>query len=141
MGSCHSDKRLRIYTKGRALGDPMSPWIRSELVLKHSKRFILPLEILTHSTPYLAAAYSTTDKAGPFQFLTDSEPSSRLKTASQTIQISLAHQIRYGKRAVGKLVTTLKTLGYSDSTIVGILSSSGTPAPLINSLELLNRFS
>jgi phage replication initiation protein len=142
VGSCHSDKRLRIYTKGRALGDPMSPWIRSELVLKHSKRFILPLEILTHSTPYLAAAYSTAAQAGPFQFLMDSvPPASRLKTASQTIQISLAHQIRYGKRAVGKLVTTLKTLGYSDSQIIGMLTSSGTPAKLINTLELLNRFS
>jgi len=43
VGSPQSEKRLRIYTKGRELGDPLSPWIRSELVLRNSKRFLLPL--------------------------------------------------------------------------------------------------
>jgi len=142
VGSPQSEKRLRIYTKGRELGDPFSPWIRSELVLKHSKRFRLPLDILTHSTSYLAAAYSTETKAGPFQFLAAGAPAaSRLQTVAQTIQITLASQIRHGKRAVGKLVTTLKTLGYGDAEIVNLLSSTGTPPKLTKTLELLQRFS
>jgi DNA relaxase NicK len=111
-------------------------------VLKHSKRFRLPLDILTHSTSYLAAAYSTETKAGPFQFLAAGAPAaSRLQTVAQTIQITLASQIRHGKRAVGKLVTTLKTLGYGDAEIVNLLSSTGTPPKLTKTLELLQRFS
>ena len=142
VGSPQSEKRLRIYTKGRELGDSLSPWIRSELVLRNSKRFRLPLDILTHSTAYLAAAYSTANKAGPFQFLAQGAPlASRLQTTAQTVEITLASQIRHGRRGVGKLVNTLKELNYSDTEIVNFLSSKGTPPKLTKTLELLKRFS
>ena len=142
VGSRHSDKRLRIYTKGRQLGDPTSPWIRSELVLKHSNRLHLPLEILTHSTAYLAAAYSTVNQAGPFQFLaTAASPASRLQTMSQTVEITSNHQARHVRRAAGKFVNLLKTFGYSDSEIVEIIRSPGIPPKLIRTVELLKRLS
>ena len=142
VGSPKSEKRLRIYTKGRELGDPLSPWIRSELVLRNSKRFLLPLDILTNSSAYLAATYSTANKAGPFQFLAQGKPlASRLQTTAQTVEITLASQIRHGRRGVGKLINTLKELSYSDTEIVNFLSAKGTPPKLTKTLELLKRFS
>ena len=143
VGSASSEKRLRVYTKGRALGDPDSPWIRSEWVLRHSSQFVLPFDLLTRSSQYLAAAYRTPNKSGPFQFLSNSDDelaSSRLKLASHTVPISLDKQIRHARRAAGKLIYTLKQLGYSDSQIIEQLESQGTPPKLIPALELFQRF-
>ena len=140
VGSRHSDKRLRIYTKGRQLGDPTSPWVRSELVLKYSNRFHLPLDILTHATAYLAATYSTVNQAGPFQFLaTGASPASRLQTMTQTIDITSNSKVRQVRRAAGKFVNWLKTSGYSDTEIVEMIRSPGIPPKLIQTVELLKR--
>lgn len=49
-------KLLRVYEKGRQLGDLKSPWVRWELQLGRKERD-LPLEILLDSDPYFAGAY------------------------------------------------------------------------------------
>lgn len=57
IGSSSSEKQLRVYEKGRELGDRESPWVRYECQFKASNRKELPLDILRNPAGYLLGAY------------------------------------------------------------------------------------
>lgn len=57
VGSKSSEKQLRVYEKGRELGDPTSPWVRYEVQFAASNRKELPLDILRDPSSYLLGAY------------------------------------------------------------------------------------
>ena len=47
---------LRIYKKGKQMGDPTSPWDRAEVEL-HNKGRVVPWEVVASPGQYLAGAY------------------------------------------------------------------------------------
>lgn len=57
IGSRQSEKFLRVYEKGRQLGDKESPWTRYEGEFKASSRKELPLDILRDPDAYMVGAY------------------------------------------------------------------------------------
>lgn len=57
VGSPTSEKQLRVYEKGRELGDKLSDWVRWEVQFKASSRKPLPLDMLTRPGDYLRGAY------------------------------------------------------------------------------------
>lgn len=57
IGSRKSEKFMRVYEKGRQLGDPESPWVRFEAEFKSSQRKELTLDILRDPASYLLGAY------------------------------------------------------------------------------------
>lgn len=57
IGSRKSEKFMRVYEKGRQLGDPESPWVRFEAEFKSSQRKELTLDILRDPAAYLLGAY------------------------------------------------------------------------------------
>ncbi len=57
IGSRQSEKFLRVYEKGRQLGDKGSPWVRYEAEFKASKRKELPLDLLRDPDAYMRGAY------------------------------------------------------------------------------------
>ena len=57
IGSRQSEKFLRVYEKGRELGDPESEWVRYEAEFKASRRKELSLDILRDPDAYLRGAY------------------------------------------------------------------------------------
>lgn len=67
VGSGKNGKVLRIYEKGKQLGDPQSPWIRWELEL-HNKDRVLPLDTLLYPARYLAAGYPPCEWISSNQF-------------------------------------------------------------------------
>lgn len=56
VGQRKNDKLLRVYEKGKQLGDPNSPWVRWELELHNAAYVIHPVTIL-YPGLYLAGAY------------------------------------------------------------------------------------
>lgn len=58
IGSRQSQKLLRVYEKGKQLGDDRSQWVRYEVEFKSSSRHKLPLDMLTRPAEYLAGAYA-----------------------------------------------------------------------------------
>lgn len=56
VGLRTSGKFLRVYEKGKQLGDPRSEWVRVELELKSVDR-VIPFDILVNPGCYLAGAY------------------------------------------------------------------------------------
>lgn len=56
VGQRTSGKFLRVYEKGKQLGDASSPWVRVELELKSVDR-VIPFDILINPGCYLSGAY------------------------------------------------------------------------------------
>jgi phage replication initiation protein len=57
VGSSASEKQLRVYEKGRELGDRASEWVRYEAQFSASNRKELPLGLLTNPAGFLLGAY------------------------------------------------------------------------------------
>ncbi|MCC8995972.1 MAG: replication initiation factor domain-containing protein [Nitrosomonas sp.] len=56
VGNRKNGKLIRIYEKGKQLGDPSSPWVRWEVEF-HAKDRVIPWEVLLHLGEYVAGAY------------------------------------------------------------------------------------
>lgn len=57
VGAVTSEKQMRVYEKGRELGDKLSPWVRWEVQFRASNRKPLPLDMLTRCDDYMLGAY------------------------------------------------------------------------------------
>lgn len=119
VGQRKNGKLLRIYEKGKQLGDPNSPWVRWELEL-HNKDRVIPLRALLVPSQYLASAYPTTAWI--------SESQSRIETATRSTVIGLDVLTEYCRRSYGKLIWTLwKIQELTPLEIVEKLAVEGVP--------------
>jgi DNA relaxase NicK len=119
VGQGKNGKLLRIYEKGKQLGDPDSPWVRWELEL-HNKDRVIPLDTLIRPARYLAAAYPTTAWICKEQ--------SRIETATRSTLIGLDVLTEYCRKSYGKFIWTLwKLQGLTPQEIVEKLAVEGVP--------------
>lgn len=119
IGKRENGKLLRIYEKGKQLGDPLSPWVRWELEL-HNRDRVIPLDVLISPGPYLAAAYPCTEWI--------SESQCRIATATKATKIGLDVLLHYCRLSYGKLIWTLEHVcGYTPEEIVKTLAVEGLP--------------
>lgn len=122
IGRRQHGKLLRVYEKGKQLGDASSPWVRWELEL-HNRDRTIPHDALLYPTRYLAGAYSGTSWI--------SEASSRIETHRKTAQITLDRQIHHACMAYGRLVNFLvRELKLTPDDIIALLMRQGVPARL-----------
>jgi phage replication initiation protein len=123
VGSRLSGKLLRIYEKGKQLGNPDSPWVRWELEL-HSVDRIIPRDVLLQPGVYLAGAYPCMSWV--------SETQERIRTHKARFTISFERVIHYARKSYGKLIWFLSNiLGWDAARIVETLSVEGTPARFV----------
>lgn len=82
VGSRSNGKFLRVYEKGRELGDASSEWCRIECEIKSIDR-VIPFDTLIHPGQYLAATYPA------FNHL--SQKQCRIETISRTAKAGYQH--------------------------------------------------
>lgn len=122
IGNRNNGKLLRVYEKGKQLGDPLSPWVRWELEL-HNKDRLIPLDVLLRPGEYLAGAYPC------LSWISDSQD--RIKTTRKQLKISFEHLIKYCRQSYGKLLYVMhEGLGQDPLDIVQALSVAGIPSRL-----------
>lgn len=122
IGSRKNGKLLRVYEKGKANGDPESPWVRWELEL-HSSNYIIPPIAIKYAGMYLAGSYPCLNWICQEQRHFDS--------VKQTLSISFDVLKKSCRNSYGKLFWTMKNvLGYSNDEIVEELSVKGVPSRL-----------
>jgi phage replication initiation protein len=120
VGQRRNGKLIRIYEKGKQLGDPKSPWVRWELEL-HNRDRIIPLDTLLRPSRYLAAAYPVTAWI--------SEHQSRIATATRSTNIGLDVLTDSCRKSYGKLVWFLwKVSDLTPLEIVEMLAVEGIPS-------------
>lgn len=122
VGNRAYGKMLRIYEKGKQLGDPDSPWVRVEVEL-HNKSRLIPWEVLIRPTPYLAGAYPC------LAYL--SAEQKKIQTIHKAATISLESSIHHLRQTGGKLVNLMmQTHGGDAFAVVDELKREGIPRRL-----------
>jgi phage replication initiation protein len=113
VGTRHSSQLLRVYEKGKQLGDSESEWSRVEVQFSSHDR-ILPLEMLITPDEFLVAAYPVF--AAWFGHWSKLEAKTLIKKKSAEIVLEVLEF--YHARSYGKLVNVWKRLGHSAEEIV-----------------------
>ncbi len=122
VGRRKNGKMIRIYEKGKQLGDPESPWVRWELEL-HNKDRTIPWEVLLEPGKYVAHAY-------PCMAWVQADMC-RIRTIKKSNKISYAHLKRCVKNSFGQLVNTMmKVEGNDAEKVIAQLRRPGTPSRL-----------
>lgn len=121
IGRRENGKMLRVYEKGRQLGDPGSHWTRFEVEIRNNDREI-PLDVLTNPGRYFAGAYKA------LEGLSDHAPQ-RIATQQKEGQISLERMTDVVRTQYGPFLHVLRASLTSDE-VMEALSRPGVPRRL-----------
>lgn len=102
VGNSSSEKQLRVYEKGKQLGDPESPWVRWELQLRSSSRKKLTLDVLTDPMSYMRGAFACLDFV--------SSCMKRLEVSGEATKASVKSVMRHVRRMYGATFHHLRLL-------------------------------
>lgn len=120
VGKSANGKMLRVYEKGKQLGDESSEWTRFEVQLGNRDR-VIPLDVLTCRDAFFAGCY-------PALAELVSEAAQAIPTAQEAGAVSLAHLLYHLRRCYGKLIDTLAgEAGATDADLVRELRVIGLP--------------
>lgn len=121
VGKRKNGKLLRVYEKGKQLGDPQSPWVRWEIELHNTDR-VIPWEVLLEPGKYVAGAYPATGWVD--------ERQKRVRTIQRSIQISYGHLSYYARQSYGPLLDVMLKVEGSAEKVMEKLRRPGVPARL-----------
>lgn len=120
VGRASNGKMLRVYEKGKELGDFGSPWVRFEVQLGNRDR-VIPLDALTECESIFAGAY-------PALAQMVEQAAERIPTTQTEGETTLAHLLHHAKRCYGKLINTLLSVsGVSHTDLVEEVRVIGFP--------------
>jgi len=120
VGNSTNGKSLRVYEKGRQLGEPDSEWVRFEVQFGNRDRTI-PLEALTNRDEFFAGAYPA------LQTVVDAA-ATVIETHRQGDEVSLHCLLGHLRRCYGKLIDCLVSgIGAESSALVEEVRVIGLP--------------
>ena len=123
IGKRENGKMLRVYEKGKQLGDLASRWVRWELQLGNKDR-IIPLAVLTEPARYFAGGYAALERVVQVA-------AERIRTARATVAKSLDRLVTYARLSYGKLVNALLIENGGDlGSLAARLRARGLPRSL-----------
>jgi phage replication initiation protein len=121
VGKRKNGKLLRVYEKGKQLGDAGSPWTRWEVELHNVDR-VIPWDVIANPASYITGAYPALSWV--------SGVASRIPTLQRSDAISYDRIIHYARIAYGPLVDTMLEREGSAERVVKKLWRDGTPKRL-----------
>lgn len=113
VGHSSSEKQLRVYEKGKQLGDPDSPWVRWEVQLRSSSRRKLTLDVLTEPLAYARGAFDCLD------FI--SRCVARLVVTREATKATVKSVLRHAKRMYGATFHRLAMLAPDRESVCAVL--------------------
>lgn len=127
VGKRGSGKFLRVYERGKKLGELHSPWVRAEVEL-HNKGREVPWDVVVNPGRYLAGAYPA------LRFL--SAEQSRIATTRRTAEMSYDSMVRNLRTQGGKSINVMwRVLGGNCAAVVSELRRDGVPKRLTGYTE------
>lgn len=101
IGKARNGKGLRVYEKGRQLGDAESEWNRFEVQFGNRDR-VLPFDMLTEPTRFFVGAYPALERVL-------SAAGERIATISNTAAITISRILTWVKASAGKWLHVLSS--------------------------------
>ena len=112
----NSSRFVRVYEKGKQLGDSESPWVRVELEL-HNRDIVIPHEILIDAGQYLTGAFPVFERL----FSDYEEAPAKFERVKKQQDVSAEHCVKYGAIQVSGVVNLLERMGLDAEAIVEVL--------------------
>lgn len=132
IGNRDNGKLLRVYEKGKQLGDSDSAWVRWEVEFHNIDR-VIPWEVLLVPDRYVAGAYPCMSWVGTNR--------SRVRTIKAQDDISYDRLIHAGSLAYGALINIMLEREGSPERVIALLRKCGAPRRLAFSNEYLREHS
>uniref|UniRef100_A0AAU8B2X0 Replication protein n=1 Tax=Dulem virus 54 TaxID=3145765 RepID=A0AAU8B2X0_9VIRU len=98
VGSRESSKFVRVYEKGKQLGDKASDWVRFEIEFK-AKDIVIPFEVLTAPGEYFGGAYPICR-----QF---EDKACRIETVQKVFELTFERGLQCAKQQVGRMLNAI----------------------------------
>ncbi len=121
IGKRKNGKLLRVYEKGKQLGNSESPWVRFELEL-HNRDRNIPWDVLIRPGNYVAGAFPC------MRWIT--EDAERVRTTKNALQIGYDSLTFHAKRGYGRLLNVMLEHEGSPEAVLNKLIRPGKPARL-----------
>lgn len=123
IGKRENGKMVRLYEKGKQLGDKYSLWLRAEGEL-HNKDRVIPTDILINPENYWAGLNPV------FTRLID-VAAAQIKTAKKVVEATLSSLSHYASVGYGKLINSLMQLTNDNhEAVINFLIQDGVPRRL-----------
>ncbi|WP_162818141.1 replication initiation factor domain-containing protein [Aquirhabdus parva] len=122
LGKRENGKCGRFYEKGKQLGDPSSPWVRSEIEISSTDR-IIPFEVLLSPSQYFLAQYQCLNV-----FNQDSIQPVKIYTKQIEAEITWEKAVHNARHSYGKYINMFRQV-YSDEELLDILTHKRTQTP------------
>jgi phage replication initiation protein len=123
VGNSTNGKCLRVYEKGKQLGEPDSEWVRFEVQFGNRDR-VIPFEALTDRDAFFAGAYPALQEVV-------SAAARVIETTRTGGEVTLAHLLHHLRRCYGKLIDVLSSdVGATSSALVQEVRIVGIPRRL-----------
>lgn len=123
VGKAQNGKMLRVYEKGKQLGDLSSEWVRFEVQLGNRDR-VIPFDTLTDSDKFFAGAYPA------LAALIDAAAEAIPTTQTETLT-NLGHLLYHLKRCYGKALHQAGAIALAtDTNLVDEMRVIGIPRRL-----------
>lgn len=121
VGKRGHGKLLRVYEKGKQLGDASSPWVRWEVEF-HNRDRVIPVDVLTDPARYLAGSFPA------LAFV--SEDRTPIRTQRKTLKASLDHLVECMSKSYGKTINAMVMQGLDPHDIIALTQRGGIPERL-----------
>lgn len=121
VGKRGNGKLMRVYEKGKQLGDPNSPWVRFEVEL-HNRDREIPFDVLLRPGPYVAGSYPCMRWVSDEAF--------RMRTIQNQKRVAYGAAVHWASIALGRLVNTMEQIEGSPEAVLEKLRRPGIPARL-----------
>ncbi len=118
VGNSTSEKQLRVYEKGKQLGDPDSPWVRWELQLRGSTRKRMALDVLVKPMDYMRGAFACLDFV--------SSCMARLVVTKEATKATFKSVLRHVKRQYGPFMNYLRVVSDDPEMLQRVVEALGT---------------
>lgn len=135
VGNAKNGKMVRIYEKGKQLGQEDSPWVRWELQLNSVDR-VLPHDILKHPMLYFLDGYPVLRDLGLCLKAYENVAFHQVVVTKETRAIAYDRLVKYCRLSYGKLFTFMADeMALSPTAIFSDLFRGGVPARLLTDLS------
>lgn len=119
FGSRKNGKILRVYEKGKQLGNYLSNWVRWEIEF-HNKDRHIPWDVVELPGPYVAGAFPC------MGWINDNGPSCKIRTSKTAHRISYDRIVDIARTGYGCLIREMVEREGSAEAVIAKLSRPGT---------------
>ena len=128
VGRRGNGKFLRIYEKGKQLGDANSPWVRWEVEFGSRDR-VIPFHVLVDPDYFLAGAYPALQFVAPVH--------ERIKTQRNIARTALDRLTELASLSYGKTVNALRLQGLDAEEILSLICRPGVPSRMASPIAAM----